>query len=66
MAPRQTENNAQAKFWGDKERALWYVMVFSGVVSQLAYQFAWQVPIQTAHVINKITGHFFDKRPGCF
>ena len=66
MAPRQTENNAQAKFWGDKERALWYVMVFSGVVNQLAYQFAQQVPIQTAHVINKIAGHFFDKRPGCF
>ena len=23
-----TENNAYAKFWGDKQRALWYVMVF--------------------------------------
>ena len=33
MAPRETENNAYAKFWGDKERALWYVMVFSGVVN---------------------------------
>ena len=33
MAPRETENNAYAKFWGDKQRALWYVMVFSGVVS---------------------------------
>ena len=33
MAPRETENNAQAKFWGDKERALWYLMVFSGVVN---------------------------------
>ena len=32
MAPRATENNAYAKFWGDKQRALWYVMVFSGVV----------------------------------
>ena len=32
MAPRETENNAYAKFWGDKQRALWYVMVFSGVV----------------------------------
>ena len=29
MAPRETENNAYAKFWGDKERALWYAMVFS-------------------------------------
>ena len=28
MAPRETENNAYAKFWGDKQRVLWYVMVF--------------------------------------
>ena len=34
MAPRETENNAYAKFWGDKQRALWYVMVFSGVVNR--------------------------------
>ena len=33
MAPRETENNAYAKFWGDKQRALWYVMEFSGVVN---------------------------------
>ena len=33
MAPRETKNNAYAKFWGDKQRALWYVMVFSGVVN---------------------------------
>ena len=33
MAPREAENNAYAKFWGDKQRALWYVMVFSGVVN---------------------------------
>ena len=33
MAPRETENNAYAKFWGDKERALGYVIVFSGVVN---------------------------------
>ena len=32
---RETENNAYAKFWGDKQRALWYVMVFSGVVNSL-------------------------------
>ena len=31
MAPRETENNAYAKFRGAKQRALWYVMVFSGV-----------------------------------
>ena len=33
MAPRGTENNAYAKSWGDKQRALWYVMVFSGEVN---------------------------------
>ena len=31
MAPRESEDNAYAKFWGDKQRALWYVMVFSEV-----------------------------------
>ena len=35
MAPRETENNAYAKFWGDKQRALWYVMVFSGVANKV-------------------------------
>ena len=34
MAPGDTENNAYSNFWGDKQRALWYVMVFSGVVSR--------------------------------
>ena len=38
MAPKETENNAYAKFWGDKQRALWYVMVFSGVVNCDALQ----------------------------
>ena len=33
MAPRETENNAYAKFGGDKQRALWYVMVFSGEIN---------------------------------
>ena len=23
MAPKETENNASAKLWGDKQRALW-------------------------------------------
>ena len=32
MAPRETENNGYAKCWGYKQRPLWYVMVFSGVV----------------------------------
>ena len=39
MAPRETENNAYAKFWGDEQRALWYVTVFSVVVSWLAFHF---------------------------
>ena len=34
MAPRETENNAYAKFWGDKQRVLWYVTVFSRVVKR--------------------------------
>ena len=33
MAPRETENNSYAKFSADKQRTLWYVMVFSGVVN---------------------------------
>ena len=33
MAPREDENNAYAKFWADKQRALLYVMVFSGMVN---------------------------------
>ena len=35
MAPRETENNAYAKFLSDKKKALWYVMVFSGVVNYI-------------------------------
>ena len=33
MAPRETENNAYAKFWSDQQRVLWYVVVFAGVVN---------------------------------
>ena len=33
VASRETENNACAKFWGDKQRTLWYVVVFSVVVN---------------------------------
>ena len=42
MAPRETENNAYAKFCGDKQRALWYVMVFSGVVIHMKIEFSSQ------------------------
>ena len=38
MALRETENNAYAKFWGDKQRALWFVVVFSGVFNRDLYQ----------------------------
>ena len=33
MAPRETENNAYAKFSSDQQRVLWYVMIFSVVVN---------------------------------
>ena len=33
MTPRETENNAYAKFLGNKQRALCYVMVFSVVAN---------------------------------
>ena len=36
MALTGTENNAYAKFWSDKQSALWYVIVFSEVVNQSA------------------------------
>ena len=35
MAPRENENKAYAKFGVDKQRTLWYAMVFSGVVNSL-------------------------------
>ena len=38
-APRETENNAYAKFWGDKRGVLWYVMVFSGVINKSSYSY---------------------------
>ena len=34
--PRETEDKAYAKVWSDKQRALWYVMVFSGVGNSVA------------------------------
>ena len=43
MAPRETENNAYAKFWDDKQRALWCVMVFSVVVNR-AFQMTSRQP----------------------
>ena len=34
MAPRETENNAYAKFWSDQQRVLWYVMAFSVLIGR--------------------------------
>ena len=31
MAPKETEDNAYAKFWSDQQR-VWYVIVFSVVI----------------------------------
>ena len=47
MAPRENENKAYAKFGGDKQRTLWYVMVFSGVVNWIAHFF---LPFVFPHV----------------
>ena len=47
MVPRETENNAYAKFLGDKQGVLWYVMVFSGVVNSAArtyFTHIWEYP----------------------
>ena len=38
MAPRETEDNAYAKFWGDKQRTLWYFRVFFVVVNRSCLQ----------------------------
>ena len=49
MAPRETENNAYAKFWGDKQRTLSYVMVFlewSIVIQTLEL---WRLPCKSEH-----------------
>ena len=40
MAPRETANNAYAKFWDDKQKVLWCVVVFSGVVNWRGFRFA--------------------------
>ena len=52
MAPRETENNAYAKFWGDKQRALWYVMVFSEVVNCEISLVVFTPNTTTNHAIN--------------
>ena len=39
MAPRETENNAYEKFWGDKERALWHVIIFKAHYNLFHYPY---------------------------
>ena len=51
MAPRETENDASAKFWGYKQRTLWCVMVFSGVVN-------WVSSVRTLHKPTFLEGFF--------
>ena len=46
MAPRETENNAYAKFWGNNQRALCYVMVISGGSISCSL-FATEVPLMS-------------------
>ena len=44
MAPRETENNAYKKLWGDKQRALWYVMIFlEWSIPRPAFRVTWSV-----------------------
>ena len=52
MAQRETENNAYAKFWGDKQRALCYVMVFSAVVNCIAQTVQWRSSKQQRFRVN--------------
>ena len=42
---RETEDNAYAKFWGDKQRELWYVMVFL----EWSILLSWRVMIYDFH-----------------
>ena len=48
MAPRETENNAYAKFWRDKQRTLWYVMVF----------LEWSIAITFKYYLSSYTRNF--------
>ena len=64
LAPRETENNAYAKFWGDKQRALWYVMIFSGVVNIGAEQLHSKTEIATALTLHH-TFHLIIDKEAC-
>lgn len=42
MASRETENNAHAKLWGDKQRTPRHDMVFSGVANKIIIRFGFR------------------------
>ena len=46
IAPRETEDNAYAKFWGDKQRVLWYVRVFSGAVHGVLVHYSFLLAVK--------------------
>ena len=54
MAPRETENNAYAKFWGDKQRTLWYVMVF--LEWSIAYSICFHKTVHNKWCLDKTIG----------
>ena len=45
--------NVYAKCWGDKQKALWHVMVFSGVVNWFASR---DVPVKSSETQGQIVG----------
>ena len=51
MAPRATENNAYEKFWGDKQRALWHVMVFVEWAIASTFQIRTRIRLRTCSQI---------------
>ena len=44
--------NVYAKFWGNKQKALWHIMVFSGVVNWFASR---DVPVKSSETQGQIT-----------
>ena len=52
MAPREAENNTYAKFWGDKQRALWYVMVLN-CSGQLKKRFCFSLQTSLISVVEQ-------------
>ena len=59
MAPRETENNAYAKFGGDEQRTLWYVMVFSGVVNWKLFMFYLKIVSSYSGSIESAVSYYF-------